>query len=132
MSETGTGRNVNMLRVFSLIISLLALAGWGSFAYAAKTSGTTQQQLQEQVAELKISQGQLIAERDQARAELADLKASRDQLMAEREEAKAQLTAARDEIATLQRRLDEAQAKGSQTGSVGASAPSNKRARTAT
>src|SRR5215218_4931061 len=123
MSEADATRNVSMIRVFSLIMSFLAFIGWSTFAYAAKSSATAQHRLSEQVAELKVSQGQLIAERDQARAELADLKASRDQLMAEREEAKAQLTAARDEIATLQKRLDEAQAKGSQTGSVGASAP---------
>ena len=132
MSEADATRNVNMLRVFSLIMSFLALIGWSTFAYAAKSSATAQQRLSEQVAELKISQGQLIAERDQARAELADLTASRDQFMAERDEAKAQLAAARDEIAMLQKRLDEAQAKVLETGSVRAPTPSNKPARTAT
>src|SRR3712207_2783505 len=86
MSEAGVTRNVSMLRVFGLVMILLALAGWGSFACATKTSAAAQQQLQEQVAELKVSQSQLIAERDQARAEMADLKAGRDQLMAEWDE----------------------------------------------
>src|SRR3954466_2781330 len=86
MSETGTTRNVTMLRVFSLAMGLLALAGWGTFVYATRTSAAAQQQLQEHVAELKVSPGQLMAERDQARAEVADFKASRDQLTTERDE----------------------------------------------
>lgn len=129
MSETGTTHNGNMLRVLSLVLGLLALAGWGAFAYAAMTSGASQHQLQEQVAELKTSQGQLMAERDQAKAEATDLKSGRDQLVAERDEAKAQLSAARDEIAVLHKQLDEAQTKASQTGSVGAPTPSDQPAR---
>src|SRR4051812_1394986 len=129
MSETGTTRNVNMLRVFSLVMGLLALAGWGTFAYAAKTSAATQQQRQEEVAELKVSQGQLKAEQDQAKAEVTDLKASWEQLIAERDEAKAQLAAAREEIGALTKRLEDFQAKASQPGSVRAPARSSNPAR---
>ena len=129
MSETATTHNGNMLRVLSLVLGLLALAGWGAFAYAAMTSGASQRQFQEQMAELKSSQGQLMAERDQAKAETTDLKSGRDQLVAERDEAKAQLSAARDEIAVLHKQLDEAQTKASQTGSVGAPTPSDQPAR---
>lgn len=136
MSEMGITRNVTALRALSLIMGLLAVAGWGTFAYAAKSSATAQQRLSEQVGELKVSQGQLIAERDEAKAqlaaardELADLKAGRDQLFAERDEARAQLAAAREEVTALTKRLEEAQAKASQTGSVRPPAPSDKPAR---
>ena len=121
-----------MLRVFSLVMGLLALAGWGTFAYAARRSAATQQQLQEQVGELKVSQGQLMAERDQARAEVADLNARRDQLTAERDEAKAQLTAAQQGVAALTKRLEEAQAKAAETGSTRPAAPVGKPTRSPT
>src|SRR3954452_16440462 len=129
MSETGTMRNVTMLRVFSLAMGLLALAGWGTFVYATRTSAASQQQLQEQVAELKVSQSQLMAERDQARAGVADLKASRDQLTTERDEAKAQLIAAQQEVAALTKRLEEAQVKASETGSTRPPTPAGHPAR---
>jgi outer membrane murein-binding lipoprotein Lpp len=77
VSEMGITRNVTALRALSLIMGLLAVAGWGTFAYAAKSSATAQQRLSEQVGELKVSQGQLIAERDEAKAQLA---AARDEL----------------------------------------------------
>jgi Tfp pilus assembly protein PilV len=131
MSEMGAPRTVNTLRALSLVLGLLALAGWGTYAYAAKSSAAAQQRLSEQVGELKVREGQLIAERDEAKAQLAatqdevaDLKANRDQLLAERDEAKAQLAAAREEITTLQKRLEEAQAKASETGSLRAPTPS--------
>jgi|tagenome__1003787_1003787.scaffolds.fasta_scaffold20879105_2 septal ring factor EnvC (AmiA/AmiB activator) len=129
MSETGMTRNVTMLRVFSLAMGLLALVGWGTFVYAARTSAAAQQQLQEQVAELKVSQSQLMAERDQARAGVADLKASRDQLTTERDEAKAQLIAAQQEVAALTKRLEEAQVKASETGSTRPLTPAGQPAR---
>src|SRR5215208_7055072 len=116
MSEMDTTRTINALGALSLVLGLLAVTGWGTFAYAAKSSATVQQQLTEQVGELKVRQGQLIAERDQAKAEVAALKARRDQLVAELVDAQAQLAVAREEVAMLQKQL---QAKASATGSVG-------------
>jgi len=118
MSETGRTRNVTMLRVFSLVMSLLAFAGWGSFAYTAKTTAAAQLQLQQQVADLKASQGQLVGERDRA--------------VAERDEAKAQLAATRGEIEALTKGLEDLEAKVSETGSVRAPTPSDKPARSPT
>ena len=114
-----------MLRVLSLAMGVLALVGWGSFAYIVKTSAAAQQQLQEQV-------DQLIAERDQARAEVKDLKANRDQLVADRIEAQALLAVAREEIARLQTQLEQLQARAFATGSIRASAPSAKPVRSPT
>ena len=70
MSETGPTRPVNALRALGLLLALLALSGWGSFAYAAMSSGAAQKQLQAKVGELEVRQGQLIAERDEAKAQL--------------------------------------------------------------
>ena len=55
--------------------------------------------------------------------EVAALKASRDQLIAERDKVQAQLAAAREEVAMLQRQLEEVQAKASEAGSIRRSAP---------
>jgi len=110
-------------------MGLLAVTGWGTFAYAAKSSAAAHHQLTEQVGELKVSQGQLFAERDQAKAEVADLKARRDQLGAELVDVQAQLAVAREEIAMLQKQL---QAKASVTGSVRAPAPPGNPARSPT
>ena len=70
MSETGMTRNPTMLRVFSLVMGLLALAGWGTFVYATRTSAAAQRQLQEQVAGLNAGRDQLTTERDEAKAQL--------------------------------------------------------------
>ena len=40
MSEAGVTGRVNGYRVLSLVMSLLALTGWGAFAYASHSSVT--------------------------------------------------------------------------------------------
>ncbi len=92
MDEIGMTGNGNARRALSLVMSILAFVSSGTFAYAAKSCETELQQVREQVAELKISQGQALAEREDARTQLAaaqeevaDLKADRDQLIAERD-----------------------------------------------
>jgi len=104
MNEPGPTRPVNALLALSLILALLALSGWGSFAYAAMSSGAVQKQLQAKVGELEVQQGQLIAERDEAKA----------QLMTAQEE----ITDLRAQLATAQWRLEELEAAVSRTGSV--------------
>ena len=120
MSEMNP-RAAPVFLVLSLALGLLAVAGWGAFVYAVQSSAEAQQQLTEHVAELKRGQEQLRAERDQARAEVAELRTSRDQLVAERVEAHAQLALAQEEIARLQKQVEQLQAKASVTGSVRAS-----------
>src|SRR3954449_4686102 len=121
-----------MFRVLSLALGLLAVAGWGAFVYAVQSSAEAQQQLTEQVAELRRSQDQLRAERDQARAEVAELRTSRDQLVAVRVEAQAQLALAQEELVRLQKQVEQLQAKASVTGSVRAPTPSGNPARSPT
>ena len=64
-----------------------------------------------------------------ARAEVAELRTSQDQLVAERVEARAQLALAQEEIARLQKQVEQLQAKASVTGSVRAPTPSGTPAR---
>jgi cell division protein FtsB len=66
MSEAGSTRQVNLYRNLALALSFLALVGWGT-AYFARASAAVQHQLREEVAQLKASQDQLLAERDQAK-----------------------------------------------------------------
>ena len=58
MSEVGSTRQVNLYRNLALALSFLALVGWGT-AYFARASAAVQQQLREEVAQLKASQDQL-------------------------------------------------------------------------
>jgi peptidoglycan hydrolase CwlO-like protein len=101
---------VKTYRVLTLLMGLLALIGWGAFAYAAKSAAGAQarqeemDQLRQEMTQIRDNQEQLVAERDQARTQAA-------QLLAERDEARAQLATAQQEIAALQKRLEEAQAK---------------------
>ena len=110
-------RAATLLRVLSLTLGLLAVAGWGAFAYAIQSSAETEQQLTEQGAELRKGQEQLLAE-------VAELRTSRDQLVAERVEAHAQLALAQEELARLHKQVEQLQAKASVTGSVRAPTPS--------
>jgi cell division protein FtsB len=107
MSEADSTRQMNLYRNLALALSFLALVGWGT-AYFARASAAVQHQLREEVAQLKASQ---------------------DQLLAERDEAKAQVAAAQQGLTGLQKRLEEAQEKASVTGSVPAPTPSSKPAR---
>jgi hypothetical protein len=91
MSEAGALRTENPVRTFSLVMSILALIGSGSFAYAAPSPARAQPQLCKEAGELKVSQGQLMTELD---------------------EVKAQLAAAQEELTTLRRQLEEAQTSG--------------------
>src|SRR3954469_7711010 len=124
-----TTRTITLLRALSLVLGLLAVAGWGAFAYVATSAAEAQQRLNEQVAELKRGQEQLMSERDQAKADVVTVKASRDQLVADRVDAQAQLSVAREEITMLQKQLEQLQARVSATGSVRALAPSSSPAR---
>ena len=70
MDEARTTRQLSLSRNLGLAMTFLALMGWGT-AYFARASTAVQQQLRGEVAQLKVTQDQLLAERDQARAQLA-------------------------------------------------------------
>src|SRR3954465_10917514 len=104
MDEAQTTRQPSLYRNLSLAMTFLALIGWGT-AYFARASSAIQQQLRGEVAQLKATQDQFTAERDQAQAQLA---------------------AAQQEAVGLTRRLEELEAKASVTGSVSPPIPASK------
>ena len=110
-------RRLNAQRVLSLVLCSLALVGWGAIA-----------DLRAELAQLKASQDQLLAERAQqqmAVGDLAQLQAklasAREELAAldhKREQAKAQVAAVQQDRTELTKWLDGRRAKGPQKGSV--------------
>jgi YD repeat-containing protein len=97
-------------------MALLAVSGWGAFAYAAKSAGLARQ-LQEELAKVTARQDQLIRERDQAKTQLAAARDAQERLLAERDQATFQLAATQQELRKVQRQLL-ASAKVSATGSL--------------
>jgi septal ring factor EnvC (AmiA/AmiB activator) len=119
----------------SVIFLLLALSGWGAFAYVAQSNRTADAAVREQIERLSSDRVQLSAEIDQlrkalqrqqeveremtetrgqlaaARSEIADLTRARDQ-------AQAELATARDEAAALTTQLNEANERVSRTGAI--------------
>jgi septal ring factor EnvC (AmiA/AmiB activator) len=107
----------------ALLMSGLALMGWGTFVYNAHSSAGAQHELRVQVADLIAAQERLIADDQRtaddlnaAREALSNLKASSERTSTERDDVRAQLAAAREEMTTLEKRLGEVQPR--QTGSV--------------
>src|SRR3954465_388254 len=104
MDEARATRQLNLHRNLALAMTFLALMGWGT-AYFVRASAAVQQQLREEVTQLKATQDQLTAERDQA---------------------KAQLAAAQQEVIGLTKRLEDLEPKASVTGSVPAPTAASK------
>ena len=117
MVRMDMARRLNAYRVLSLVLCSLALVSWGAFA-----------DLRAELAQLKASQDQLLAERTQqqeAVGDLAQLQAklasAREELAAldhKREQAKAQVAAVQQDRTELTKWLDGRRAKGPQKGSV--------------
>src|SRR4051795_1778169 len=111
----GMARRLNAHRVLSLALCSLVLVGWGAFA-----------DLCAELAQLKASQDQLLAERAQqqmAVGDLAQLQAklasAREELAAldhKREQAKAQVVAVQQDRTELTQRLGGRRGKGPSKG----------------
>jgi hypothetical protein len=82
-------RRLNAYRVLSLVLCSLALVGWGAFA-----------DLRAELAQLKASQDQLLAERAQQQEAAGDLI-----------QLQAKLVSAREELANLAHRREQAAAQ---------------------
>src|SRR3954451_2878125 len=108
MDEARTTRQLSLSRNLGLAMTFLALMGWGTACFA-RASTAVQQQLRGEVVQLKVTQDQLLAERDQARAQLA---------------------AAQQEVMVLTKLLEESQDKASSTGSVSPPIPAGEPPRT--
>ena len=70
-------RRLKAHRTLSLILTFLALVGWGAFAYSAGSSAIATHDLRAELAQSKAAQDQLRAERNQQQAagDLAQLQA---------------------------------------------------------
>ncbi len=125
MVRMDMARRLNAHRVLSLALCLLALVGWGAFVYAAGSSASAERRFREELAQLKASQDQLLAERNQQQAAVGDLsqlqaklasaREDLETLAQKREQARAQTAAAHQELMVLTKRRDEKQVKASET-----------------
>ena len=95
----GAMRRLNAHRVFSLVVGFCALIGWSGFAYSTGASANVQRELRAELAQLKGSQEQLLAERHQQRAALGDLTQVQSKLAAARADLAA-LTQRREQVNT--------------------------------
>src|SRR5919112_1869267 len=90
MARLDLTRRLNAHRVLSLTVSFLALVGWGTFAYSAGSSASTERELRAELAQLQAVQDQLRTERDQQQAKVGDLA-----------QIQAKLASAHDELESL-------------------------------
>lgn len=136
MARMDLTRRLNAHRVLSLALCFLTVVGWSAFAYSAGSSASAERDLRAELAQMKASQDQLLAERTQqqlAVGDLTQLKAklasAREELAAlahRREQAAAQVTAVQQKRSELTKWLEHREAKVSEKGSVRAAKPSTK------
>ena len=128
MVRMNMARRLNAYRVLSLALCSLVLVGWGAFA-----------DLRAELAQLKASQDQLLAERTQQQEAVGDLiqlqaklVSAREELAAladRREQAAAQVAAVQQDRTELTKWLEDRRAKGSQKGSISGSLGSDRGSR---
>jgi hypothetical protein len=128
MVRMNMARRLNAYRVLILALCSLALVGWGAFA-----------DLRAELAQLKASQDELLAERTQqqeAGGDLIQLQAKlvsfREELAAladRREQAAAQVAAVQQDRTELTKWLEGRRAKGLQKGSISGSLGSDRGSR---
>ena len=73
MVRMDMAQRLNAHRVLSLVLFLLALVGWGAFAYSAGSSASAVRDLRAELAQLKPNQDQLLAERSHRQEAVGDL-----------------------------------------------------------
>ena len=118
-------RRLKANRALSITMSFLALLGWGAFAYSAGSAASTTRDLRAELAQVKASQDQLVAEHKQqqeavgdlaqVQAKLASARSDLGALARKREQATAQVDTAQHELASLTKRLENRRAKLSET-----------------
>jgi len=128
MVRMNMARRLNAYRVLSLALCSLVLVGWGAFA-----------DLRAELAQLKASQDQLLAERTQQQEAVGDLSqlqaklvSAREELAAladRREQAAAQVAAVQQDRTELTKWLEGRRAKGLQKGSISGSLGSDRGSR---
>jgi peptidoglycan hydrolase CwlO-like protein len=122
MVRMNMARRLSGYRVLSLALCSLVLVGWGAFA-----------DLRAELAQLKASQDQLLAERKQQEEAVGDLTQLQAQIVSarselealaqKREQAKAQVAAVQQDRTELTKWLEGRRAKAPQKGSVPSGQP---------
>jgi hypothetical protein len=112
-----TDHKVRIHRILSATTVLVALLGWGAYAYSAKSFATRDQQRLDTIGHMTVDRDQLTVERQR-------LSAEQQRLQRELDLANVQLVAAREEIASLERQ--QKSAKKGEIGALEAVAPSRK------
>jgi chromosome segregation ATPase len=100
MVRVDMARRLKVHRVLSAVLGLLTLAGWGALAYSTGTSASTARDLRAELAQLKASQDQLLAERKQQQEAVGDLT-----------QLQSQITSARDELQALAQKREQAKVR---------------------
>ena len=137
MPERSAKQKVNGHIAVSSAFLLAALAGWGGFAYSARSAAERTSEFAVQMQRFRAEQNELRSERDRLvatqrerttqdaevdylRKRVETLEAGSRALGEERDQARAELSAARQEVAALQERLAQAEAEPpSATGTTG-------------
>jgi hypothetical protein len=86
-------------RTLSLILTFLTLVGWGAFAVSAGSAAIATRDLRAELAQLKASQDQVLAERNQQQVAAGDLA-----------QAQAKLASAREDLDILAHKREQARA----------------------
>ena len=116
IADMDVTRRLYANRIFSLVMSFLALIGWGALTYSAGSSARVERGLRVELTQLKTSQDQLLSEREQVQesvgdltqvhAEIASARHELDGLARAREQSIAQAAAARQDLAAVTKRLE--------------------------
>jgi chromosome segregation ATPase len=141
IADMDVTRRLYANRIFSLVMSSLALIGWGALTYSAASSARVERGLRVELAQVKTSEDQLLSERKQVQESVGDLtqvhaeitsaRHELDGLARAREQAIAQAAAARQDLAAVTKRLEN-RAKASETSRVRAAERTSKPARDTT
>ena len=129
------GERLHLHIGLSMMFLLLALAGWGCFAYVVRSNVSSDAEVRAQIERLTTDRVQLAGEIEQLRTalqrqqeveremtemrgQLVGLRTENADLALARERIEAELAASRDEVTSLTGQLNEANERVSRTGAI--------------
>ena len=128
MADADVTRRLRANRTFSIAMSALALIGLGAFVSSAGSSARVERDLRAEFIQLKASQDQLLSKHKELQeragdllelqAKLASVRNELETLARAREHALGQVAAARQDLAAVNKRLENRLAKVPETGRV--------------
>src|SRR5215213_6277711 len=113
INGAGATRTVHKLWTLNLSMSVLAITGWGTFAYSAHSSEAAQRKHYQLIAELTAGQVQLIGERNEsvaylntARQVLSALGTQLESVTSERDALKEQMSTPKEDVPLLRQSIE--------------------------